>query len=104
MDAQLLMGLAQRGVDCGFAGIDLAAWEGDLSRVRTHVRGAVDQQEARSLALGNRDENRCCAQLVRREFRLIMQIVQFPRMAPRMEALEACGQKAHVGTSANRAP
>ena len=52
------MRLAQSRFDRVLAGIDLAAGKGDLPRVRAHVRGAVEQQDARlPLPLGHRREH-----------------------------------------------
>ena len=61
VDAELLPRLAQRGFARGFAGVELAAGERGLSRVRAHVRRAVDQQHAGAIGMiapvGDRDQH-----------------------------------------------
>ena len=107
VDAQFLPSLAQRGFLGRFTGIDLAAGEGDLSRVGPHVRRAVEQEHAGLLALGHRDEHGCRTELLDRDRAPVME--QFGRGRAVITGAVKRGQAVvqrgvHAGTSGNTMP
>ena len=103
VDAQLLVRLTQGGFDRVLAGIDLAAGEGDLAGVRTHVGGAVDQQEARPRPGSDCRQHGGGSQVGRGEVAFVA-VFRLSRMALGVEALQPLNQCLHPGTSEKAAP
>ena len=102
---ELFPGFSQGSFDRAFAGVDLAAREGYLSRMGAHVRWAVEQQEAWLVAIGDSGEHGGWTEIVD-PFK-VLAAEQFRRravVALSVKAADAAEQVAHSGNSEKRAP